>query len=309
MKFHTYRETPVGASDYVCHQRKITFLVAAVLSAAMMIVTMLFDIPSFLGLPPSRYFVKFEWLFLAFHRYIGVAITLVATMVFTYGWFLSFKPSNWLIRHGEAGLLVNIRSYNAKAASDDLVVLDISRDEIQWIREGAIVILEQSDNGTTRNTIRYLDIALQTTDLRKLAALLRADRDRQLGRTKVGARFSDLTEPLDTQLKNTGPEKWCQPQEVVLVDRCVLRITWETVSPKLAKAVEDLAPRLRTRIEEKVALDFTRKPKDREQQEQLVVRLNELGRYPYALFLARRWLGLTGKDGGEFLKSHVQKSA
>jgi hypothetical protein len=75
----------------------------------------------------------------------------------------TYHQENWLLRQRQGGLLVKFRSYlNSHFPKEDLTVLDLDRDEIEWIRRHAHKhVSKRIDCQQSAESLAFLDIKVR----------------------------------------------------------------------------------------------------------------------------------------------------
>lgn len=207
---------------------------------------------------------------------------LVAVILF-FGLFLKrmvtarFRPSNWLVRMNETGLLIQFRSYlNYHLPAEDLTVVFLSYDEIRsarLVRERARV--SDSQGKTATQIRRYIELEL-AGDIQALVKALQAE----------------LAEKAPSEKRWYGSSSTLyQDHPVRMPSPPFLQLRWQVV-PRAAKFLEALRPY--TTIADPVSMseDFVHlQALSAEEQKKRLRELKERGESVAAIYMARKIYG------------------
>ena len=172
MRLLTLEQMPHMLQGTVCRQSRLGVLLCAVLMAAMLI-----GIPAFLV-----WNAPLPWWLKLLGAGLGglVARRLVGNVL------KSWRNSNWLMRIAPDGLWINLRSYLNHELPPGRTVIHLPYDEIDDVCEHVWKRAEQSSDGTTMWTDRYLDIRLVVPVAEELRAELAEELRRHVTCSHLG---------------------------------------------------------------------------------------------------------------------------
>lgn len=280
MRFYRLKDCPAAESDFVCRE--------SALLKWVLLITFLIGAAAIWFAPAKLLWLK-----------IVVTATLALLAMLAATWLrATFDDQNWLVRLGDMGLRVKFRSYlNRRWSSDDVVVVQIERREIEFVRSAHERVISHAannghNNGAQTEGFSYLDLKLRDdVDTSELKQRLMEERDRKApaGRTK----FHDVP--------------------VRVADDHIVRITWSSVSrrttPRLKAAVQrigalaPIAPSLR------LVTDLRVTPTEAHEREDLIVQLVERGKTIQAIRETRRLYGYPLAEAKQFVESLGERCA
>ena len=208
--------------------------------------------------------------------YIGGVVLLFASLMRRFV-TARFRPSNWLARMTDTGLLIQFRSYlNYHLPADDLTVVSLSYDEIKSarsVRESAKVL---DARGGAANEIRhYVELEL-SGDIQPLAKALQAE----------------LVEKAPVEKRWYGASSTLYGDHPVrLSPSPYLRLRWQVVPPANV-FLEALRPHARIADPASTAEDLAHlQALSRSEQERRLRELKARGENVAAIEMARRIYG------------------
>jgi hypothetical protein len=147
--------------------------------------------------------------------YLAAAI---AEMIAFFCWTSYRKsrlPTNWLLRASGNRQWIKFRSFlNNHHPEDNPQIIELDRDDVAWVRSvtsKVVYLTHGSEGGTasTRQTIRYLDIALNGIDTTELEQALRNEYS---GESGPGFRVRFLSYPVSVPEPGTIRLIWSHAQ-------------------------------------------------------------------------------------------------
>ncbi len=200
-------------------------------------------------------------------------------------WHACRRPGNWLLRAGEKGLHINLRSYrNASLPDDAPTVLFIPREEVAAVCRTHEVRSILRRRGYAEEFVIYIDFYLQEgARLEPVREALRAERRRMPAR---GRKHHDYP--------------------VRVIDPPGIRLVWEHVRPgenqalQLLAAHYPLAPDQKRRTPRWDKLDDAGK-------EAHIAELWENGHVDQAVRLVRVHRKCSLRDAETYLRAHVEE--
>jgi hypothetical protein len=270
MRFYRLKECPAAESDFVCRESarwKWVFLLACLAGAIA------------IWFAPA----KLLWLKILVTATLGGLALFVGYIIRA-----TFDDQNWLVRLGDAGLRVKFRSYlNRRWPPEDIVVVQIDRREIEFVRAAHERVDSRADNnGTHMEWFGYLDLKLRDeVNLSELKQRLAEERDRKA--TSTRAKFHDVP--------------------VRVVDDHIVRIVWSSAwhgtTPRLKLAVERVGALAPIAPPVRFVTDLSVKPSEARQREDLIVQLIERGEKMQAIKEARRLYGYPLAEARQFVSA------
>jgi hypothetical protein len=268
MKFHTLKDCPAAESDFVCRE-------SALLKSLVLITA--------IGGAVAIWFARADLLWLKI--IVSCTCALFASF-FGYALRATFDEQNWIVRLGNSGLRVKYRSYlNRHWPTDDVVIVQIDRREIEFVRAARERYVSHTNSDGTRITwLSYLDLKLRDeVDLSELKRRLAEERDRRAPAGK--SKFHDVP--------------------VHVVDEHIVRIEWTSSShrttPRLATAVERVGSLAPIAPPLKFITDLRVSPTEARQREDLILQFIERGDTIQAIKEARRLYGYPLAEAKQFV--------
>ena len=208
---------------------------------------------------------------------VTVVFSLFAVIAF-FSFRQRLKPTNWLLRITQWGILVKYRSYqNWRMPADDVQVVGLDFSEIAWVRK----VHERRNSPHSREagkteTFTYLEMALaNNTDASALDARLETERRRLW-------KFRILTYPVEVM-----------PEGIV---RVYWKVNFSGARPTIDEALRCLSPFIR--VEQELIVKTELRPaaqlplEDQEEELRQLARRDKIG----AVKLARELYGCSFQE-------------
>jgi len=188
------------------------------------------------------------------------------------------RPTNWLLKLSSSRVLIKYRSFlNYKYTEIDPVVIELSWRDIIWVRKTKETSSRGQGDSAVTEFLTYLDLKLNLSEaeLKVIEAGLNEERRRKPQRSEV----SDLRHELFIARKNKDSQhkieeikdrirlakKNKKPGKIIsigkyndypvrLIDSDILRVRWNGIKPKIAKALESFS--LRTSLKSDLIIDY-----------------------------------------------------
>jgi hypothetical protein len=202
-------------------------------------------------------------------------------------WFLIFffilrsvlrarlRPTNWLVRVTDDGLLVKFRSYlNYHFASDDKIVLHLSFSDVEWIREHKVQRTIPGGAGTNPETSRQRYVELKVNEA------LAEELERHLAQERL------RKGPMRPKWRGNG-YSFSRHYPLQIVEKELVRIEWG-VRPRIGEFLNQIQPYIAVRQGARTSIDFRElESVSRAEQEARLVELVETGDRMKAVRAAR----------------------
>lgn len=280
MQLMRLADAPWYPRDRVFHYSKARAVIGATFLAAMALATLLFG-----------------WIHNVWLLYYLAAICAFCLLIFQRLVTARFRPSNWLIRMTDHGLLVKFRSYlNHHFAEQDFAVVFVPYSQIRSARavQERHDLPDRDDRGRlgrTTKTRRLLELEL-AGDSSQCAAALAEERERVFTKTHPGA-------------KNISTRYHHFP--VQLAAPALLRIEWGVV-PGMQTILDALTRHTQVQTAGAAAQDFVKiEQLSREEQETRLLELAESGDMFGAIAMARRLYSYDLTAAKQFVEGLTRK--
>lgn len=280
MQLHRLAEAPISDRDLVCAYSRVQALLIVSAMIAVAIVAIILSS------------LKDSWV-----GYYFAGVLLLFLLIMHKSVTARFRPSNWLVRLTDHGLLIKFRSYlNCHFPAQDYTVVFIPYVEIRSARRLDEVkeIADLDDNRrptTTTRTLRWLELEL-AGDTRQLAIALANEADTVLRTRRIG------DEKISTRYQHFP---------VLLPSPRILRIEW-AVKPKLDVILEKLTRHTMVRPAESARKDLANLDDlSRAEQETRLLELAESGDKIGAIAIARRLYGYDLSQAKAFVEGLAGK--
>ena len=138
----------------------------------------------------------FGWLQAVWPAYLGAGMIFFCLLIFHQLILARFRPSNWVLRLEDNGLLIKFRSYlNDRFPEYDLTVLFLPFSEIRsakFVREEQELQDHREPAGTTTKLRKYVELEV-SSDCRQLSEELAKERERVFkGKSTSSTRYEDF---------------------------------------------------------------------------------------------------------------------
>ena len=220
MRLLSLDETPHMLQGTVCRQSRLAVLLVSVIMGAMLI-----GLPAFLVWhAPLPWWIKL----------LGAGLAGLVARWLIGNVLKSWRSSNWLLRIAPDGLWINIRSYLNHELPPGRTIVHLPYEEIAQVCEHFWKRTEQSSDGTTMWTDRYLDIRLVEPVAEPLRAELAEERRRYVANSHLGG--------LATSRSRNGHAPVTVPSDNAI--RIAWRGRFDWVSPSLRRVLRELEGRV-----------------------------------------------------------------
>lgn len=230
--------------------------------------------------------------------YYLAAISVVSLLIFHKLIIARFRPSNWLVRMTDHGLLIKFRSYlNDHFDDQDLTVVFLPYSEIRSARylkeHQEVPDRDGNRRKTTTRTRRVVEVEI-AADSTQLGKALARERERLFSKAVIGAgRISTRYQHLPVQLAS----------------RSILRVEWGVV-PSAQVLLDALSRHTLVQNPAAVSKDFTNLDKlSKEEQETRLVELAASGDMMGAVTLARELYAWDLTAAKQFVEELMRKQA
>ncbi|HWF20379.1 MAG TPA: hypothetical protein VG754_14000 [Verrucomicrobiae bacterium] len=226
MKFYNLENAPMDRKDLVFRKSRVMAAVPAIICLgialmALLVALKIINVPK--GFP-----AVIACLIAVFMGLIGLAF---------FAQFRStLKPTNWLLRANQGGVLIKYRSFlNRKLPATDLQVVGIEYSEIDWARkaiEKRTSLGMGNANSGKSETLKYLDFGL-LVETSALAQNLQAE----------------------NRSESAASSHW-EDFPVQLMDGGIVRIKWNGVVPHLRCALKEIERHAKIQDAESSSTDY-----------------------------------------------------
>lgn len=186
-------------------------------------------------------------------------------------------PTNWLVKLSSDYVLVKYRSFqNLNYAKTDSVVIELPWRDIVWIRKTKETSCKDHGDSALREIFTYLDLKLNLSEeeLQEIKAGLNEERNRKPPRSEVGELRHELfkarkskspkheIQEIKEKIRQAKANKKSSQKKsgvkyndypVRLIDDAILRVKWNGIKPKIAKALASFS--LQTNIEPELKIN------------------------------------------------------
>jgi hypothetical protein len=174
VKFYTLKEVPVARDDRVFKASPLGSAIALVISFAITI--------ALVALGRSGGYFSHGWNVPPFITY-WIAFVSGCAVLFGIGSLRArLKPTNWLLRCNQSGIIIKYRAYqNWRMPAEDVQAVELAYSEIAWARETKE---RRTSPGTGKSEtqiefLTYLDFGLVNPDTAPLEEKLAEERNRR----------------------------------------------------------------------------------------------------------------------------------
>jgi len=251
-------------------------------------------VPACLGMHEAHKNWQGPWSLLTYIP-VGLMALVIGLVVLLCLWGLlglvkaSFLPTNWFVKICDDGLLIQFRSYlNYRLPADVPSVVFIPYNEFASVgrtRQREAVATMKPSGSPSYRYVSYLDIFLNHDDTAELESAMDEDAKRQ----PPPGRFVTSDRDGDTPARLTAPD--------------VVRIRWDSDSPRLENVIKLLSGNVQVRPTVKVDPGKDKLPSERLEQD--ILDALDRGDTITAVTLARKRYGLDLTKAHQFVEDLV----
>jgi hypothetical protein len=273
MKFYQLADVPAGRDDRVFkaspRRKGIAFIVASSIGIACLVLAV--NGGKHYGLPPPIF-------------YIMAAICVLVGWIIYLGLHASLKPTNWLLRCNDSGVIIKYRSYlNWRFPEGDLQAVGLDYAEIAWVREvkerRLAPGMDQGNRSSQMEFLTFVDIALTNPDTAALEENLQAERS---------CRPKGLMTVMD--------------YPVQVAPGGIIELHWNGISPAAGQAIADLGRRVTVADAVKRKVNLTHQGNsDPEKEDDKIRALVKSGNELAAIKLAQQAHGYSLSEAHQFI--------
>jgi len=283
MKFYRLNEIPIQRGDHVFKVSPLSKSMAVLVFFGIALASLLLGMYG--GFHPGKHGIDLP---AGLFYYIS-GVCAVMGLIFLGPLRASLRPTNWLLRCHQTGVLIHYRSYlNWHLPVEDLQAVGFDYSEIAWVR--AVKERRASpyiDAGNQVTSLIHLDFCLANADTSILAAHLEAERNRWPASRRMMSRALDY------------------PVEVL--PGGILRLRWKDaihcIVPDVRQAIQTLSRSVRIAPEDSVKTDLTRdRNLDPSEEDAKILKLLKSGDKIGALKLTRETYGCSLAEAMEFVE-------
>jgi len=283
MNFYRLNEIPVQRGDHVFKVSPLSKSMAVLVFFGIALAALLLGVYG--GFRPGKHGIDLP----AGLAYYISGVCAVMGLIFFGPFRASLRPTNWLLRCHETGVVIHYRSYlNWRLPAEDLQGVEFDYSEIVWAR--AVKERRASpgmDGANQVVSLTHLDFCLANVDTSVLEAHLEAERNRWPASRRIKSRALDY------------------PVEVL--PGGIVRLHWKDAShcivPDVRQAIQTLSRSVRIVSEDSVKTDLAH---DRNltpgEEDAKILKLLKNGDKIGALKLARETYGCSLAEATEFLE-------
>jgi len=243
----------------------------------------------------------------------------------------SLLPSNWLLRFSPDHVLIKFRSFqNYHYPETDLVVIDLSWHDIDWLRKTKETSHKDHDNSTLTEFFTYLDIKLRLSgeELKSIEHELNEERKRKPPRSdldnlyhelmvarrekKPDYEIKDLKYRIRQEKQNKRAEKKKSGSKnhdypVRLVHDNILRVRWNRVKPNIKKTLAIFSERTTIDDEIRIISDSTdNKLSGKALEDMILDRIAKADKFD-AMALVKKHYGYSTTEAKQFIDEMMDK--
>jgi hypothetical protein len=220
MRLLSLEEMPQMLQGTVCRQSRFAVLLVSVVMAAMLI-----GLPAYLVWhAPLPWWIKL----------LGAGLSGLVARWLIGNVLKSWRSTNWLMRIAPDGLWINTRSYLNLELPPGRTIVHLPYEEVDQVCEHLWKRTEQSSDGATMWTDRYLDIRLVEPAAEPLRAELAEERRRYVANSHLDG--------LATSRSRNGHAPVTVPSDNAI--RLAWRGRFDWVSPPLHRILRELEGRV-----------------------------------------------------------------
>lgn len=196
----------------------------------------------------------------------------------------ALKPTNWLVRASQSGVLIKYRSYlNRKLPATDTQVVGLDYAEIAWARKvierRVTADSSQGGNSVQATTLMFIELCVKG-ETAELAGKLSEENAREAGATSHWGDFP-----------------------VQLMDGGIVRINWRDMTPGIDNALKRLGAYIPIQEAQKSRTDFaSAKNLTPEELKEKVRQLNDSGDSIAAVALVKKALHCSTTEAMKFVE-------
>lgn len=222
MNFYNLQNAPVNRNDFVCKRSSFTSAIPVIVLYGIALAGLLGGLKIIhFGVPQVVC-----WIIAAFLGLFG--------LLFFAQFRATLKPTNWLLRIREPGVVIKFRSYlNRDLPATDTQVVQIDYSEIAWARKAVEHrTVRGADNRTELQRLVHIDFCLKE-ETTALAENLQNENARE-----------------------SGTSSHWEDYPVQLLPERIVRIHWNGTTPGVNAALKKLSRNVKIEPEQKIKNDF-----------------------------------------------------